>query len=66
VKLLVSRNVLEIRRGKGTFVTLRPGVADDPLGLAFFKDKHKLASDLIDIRLILEPQIAGFAAQNAQ
>ncbi len=66
VKLLVSRNVLEIRRGKGTFVTLRPGVAADPLGLAFFKDKHKLASDLIDIRLILEPQIAGFAAQNAQ
>ncbi len=66
VKLLVSRNVLEIRRGKGTFVTLRPGVAADPLGLAFFKDKHKLASDLIDIRLILEPQIAGFAAQHAQ
>ncbi|HBR03709.1 MAG TPA: FadR family transcriptional regulator [Ruminococcaceae bacterium] len=66
VKLLVSRNVLEIRRGKGTFVTEKPGVASDPLGLAFFRDKYKLASDLIEIRLILEPQIAAFAAQYAQ
>lgn len=66
VKILVSRNVLEIRRGKGTFVTQNPGVSDDPLGLAFFKDKYKLASDLIEIRLIMEPQIAAFAAKNAQ
>ncbi len=66
VKQLVSRNVLEIRRGKGTFVTSRPGIAEDPLGLAFFKDKHKLASDLIEIRMILEPRIAAFAAHNAK
>ena len=32
VKLLVSRNILEIRRGKGTFVAQEPGVADDPYG----------------------------------
>lgn len=66
VKLLVSRNVLEIRRGKGTFVTQNPGVLGDPLGLIFIQDKHKLATDLIEIRLILEPQIAAFAAQSAQ
>lgn len=66
VKLLISRNVLEIRRGKGTFVSNKPGIADDPLGLAFFKDKHKLASDLIEIRMIIEPKIAAFAARNAQ
>ena len=65
VKLLVSRNILEIRRGKGTYVTERPGVSSDPLGLAFYKDKIKLASDLIDIRVILEPQIAFLAARNA-
>lgn len=66
VKLLVSRNVLEIRRGKGTFVTQKPGVSDDPLGLAFFNDKFKLISDLIEIRLFLEPQIAALAAKRAQ
>ena len=33
VKILVSRNVLEIRPAKGTFVRENPGVADDPLGL---------------------------------
>lgn len=66
VKLLVSRNILEIRRGKGTYVTQNPGVLEDPLGFAFFKDKHKLAMDLIEIRLILEPKVAAFAAKNAQ
>ncbi|WRS28883.1 FadR/GntR family transcriptional regulator [Oscillospiraceae bacterium MB08-C2-2] len=66
VKLLVSRNILEIRRGKGTFVSQAPGIVDDPLGLAFYKDKYKLAIDLLQIRCILEPEIAAVAAQNAQ
>lgn len=66
VKLLASRNILEIKRGKGTFVTQKPGILGDPLGFAFFKDKYKLASDLIEIRFILEPEIAALAAQNAQ
>lgn len=65
VKLLVSRNVLEIQRGKGTYVAKKPGISADPLGFAFLKDKHKLASDLIEIRLILEPEIAALASLNA-
>lgn len=65
VKLLVSRNILEIRRGKGTFVSEHTGVSDDPLGLAFFQDKHKLAFDLQEIRLMVEPDIAAIAAHNA-
>lgn len=65
VKLLVSRNVLEIRRGKGTFVADRPGISDDPLGLTFIRDKHKLASDMQDIRVMIEPQIAAMAATRA-
>ncbi|MBE6906038.1 FadR/GntR family transcriptional regulator [Marasmitruncus massiliensis] len=65
VKLLVSRNVLEIRRGKGTFVTERVGVSDDPLGLTFIRDKHKLATDMQDIRVMIEPQIAAMAAARA-
>lgn len=65
VKLLVSRNVLEIRRGKGTFVSEQPGVADDPFGLRFYEDRQALMKDLLQIRFMLEPQIAVLAAENA-
>ena len=33
IKTLVSRSVVEIRRGSGTFVSARSGVSEDPLGL---------------------------------
>ena len=55
VKILVSRNVVEIKRGRGTFVCHHPGVVDDPFGFAFVKDKKKLAMDLCEIRMIIEP-----------
>lgn len=63
IKALVSRNILEIKRGSGTFI--RCGVADDPLGLMFVKDKLKLAVDLLEIRFMIEPKIASLAAINA-
>lgn len=63
IKALVSRNILEIKRGSGTFI--KCGVADDPLGLIFVKDKLKLAVDLLEIRFMIEPKIASLAAQNA-
>jgi GntR family transcriptional repressor for pyruvate dehydrogenase complex len=66
VKLLLSRNILEICRGKGTFVTSNPGVLGDPFGLVFYKDQYKLACDLIEIRLMLEPEIAALAAVRAK
>lgn len=65
VKLLVSRNVVTIHRGKGTFVKKHPGVVDDPLGFAFMDDKYRLASDLLEIRVIVEPQVARLAAERA-
>lgn len=65
IRALVSRNIVEIRRGAGTFVSQKLGVADDPLGLTFIKDKEKVYLDLIQIRFILEPPIASLAAQNA-
>lgn len=63
IKALISRNVLEIKRGSGTFI--KCGVADDPLGLIFIKDKLKLAVDLLEIRFMIEPKIASLAAINA-
>lgn len=65
IKILVSRQILEIRRGSGTFVSERQGITDDPLGLTFVKDKTKLALDLVSVRLMLEPEIAMMAARNA-
>lgn len=65
IKILVSRNILEIRRGDGTYVSERLGVVDDPLGLAFSADKVKTAWDLFNLRLLLEPWTARMAARNA-
>lgn len=65
VKTLVSRNLVEIRRGSGTFVSYRNGVSEDPLGLEFLKDKTRVAADLLELRFMLEPRLASLAAGNA-
>ena len=65
VKILESRNIVEIRRGRGTFVCEHPGLVEDPLGLALVEDKGRLALDLCEVRLILEPELAALAAQRA-
>lgn len=64
IKLLCAINVLEIRRGKGTFVCEQPGVVRDPLGYRFI-EKDKLVEDLCELRLLLEPEFAALAAQKA-
>lgn len=65
LRALVSRNVLEVRRGVGTFVSYKHGVADDPLGFTFIRNKEKLAKDLLEFRILIEPRIAQLAAQYA-
>lgn len=65
VKLLVARNVLVIRRGKGTYIAQNPGEVDDPLGFTFFPDQFRLACDLLETRMHLEPWVASVAAERA-
>lgn len=65
IKSLVSRNIVEIRRGVGTFVAEKTGVVEDPLGFSFINNKNKLVKDSMDVRLLLEPSIAKWAARNA-
>ncbi len=65
VRGLVVKGVLEVRRGAGTYVRNTTTVEDDPLGLAKLHDKYKLALELFDVRLILEPEIAAKAAEYA-
>ena len=65
IKSLVSRNIVKIRRGVGTFVAEKTGVVEDPLGFSFINNKNKLVKDSMDVRLLLEPSIAKWAARNA-
>lgn len=65
IKILASRNVLEVRRGSGTYVSESTGMVDDPLGFRFSRNKKKLALDLCAIRMMLEPEIAAAAAASA-
>ena len=44
-KALVSRNILEVHRGNGTFVCEQTGLVQDPLGLRFQPDKKRLGLD---------------------
>ncbi len=65
VKILVARNVLVIKRGKGTFIAHHPGEIEDPLGFAFYENQIQLARDLLEVRLQIEPWVASIAAKKA-
>lgn len=65
VKLLISQDILEVRRGSGTYIISTTPSDMDPLGLRRFEDKMSLALDLADLRMMLEPGIAEMAALNA-
>lgn len=64
VRSLVSRNILEVRQGSGTYVSENIGISVDPLGFAFVDDTLKLTEDLFALRYILEPEVAMLAAYN--
>ena len=68
IKRLVSRNVLETRQGAGTFVSAKNGVPEDPLGLTFISEGGdiKLALELSDVRMLIEPACAALAARHAK
>ncbi len=65
MRSLSSRGIVVIRQGSGTYIANSPGVAQDPLGLEFQYDKQKVARDLLEIRIIMEPSIAALCAQRA-
>ena len=65
LKILASKNIVVIRQGAGIFVSDRQGIADDPLGFSMISDRQQLTADLFQVLIILEPSIAGLAAENA-
>lgn len=64
IRRLVARNILVVRQGAGTFVAAHTGIPEDPLGLTFIDDP-KLALELSDVRMLIEPAAAEQAAMYA-
>lgn len=62
IRRLVTRNILVVRQGSGMYVSEQMGVPEDPLGLTFIEKGPKLAKDLIELRLMIEPEMAATAA----
>jgi GntR family transcriptional repressor for pyruvate dehydrogenase complex len=65
IRTLEQKNILRSRVGSGTYVILE----DEPSVVEFIaksiqREKEKL-SDIFEFRRIIEPQIAGMAAENA-
>ena len=60
IRILVAYNILEIQRGKGTFVTLAALEQEPDLGQ--LSDIKVNAKDLYEMRLIFEPEAAYLAA----
>lgn len=66
IKILISKHVLYIKRGSGTYVLDENFMDNDPLGLkTLSNDKFKLVFDLLEIRFMIEPNLAFSAALNA-
>ena len=65
VKGLVTRSVLEVRRGDGTYVISTIYMENDVLRFGNVEDRYRLALDLFDVRLMIEPEIVTWACRKA-
>ena len=57
VKMLVSKNILEVRQGSGTYITSLTETVIDPLGFGEIDNHMKLTQDLFEVRFLIEPQM---------
>lgn len=60
IKILTTNGILEIQRGKGTFVTFNTIISSEG-----FSDIATGLDDLFEMRLMFEPECAYLAAQRA-
>lgn len=64
IRILVTNDVLEIRRGKGTYVTDNGRIRSDA-GFEGVTSVKVNAKDLYEMRLIFEPEAAYYATERA-
>jgi DNA-binding FadR family transcriptional regulator len=64
IRILVAHNVVEIKRGKGTFITNNPELNEN-FGLEALSNIRLDIKDLYEMRLIFEPKMAYYAAKRA-
>lgn len=64
IRSLVSQGVLEVHRGRGTFIVKDMRLFDD-FGLDFIERVRIRLKDLYEMRLIFEPQVAALACERA-
>lgn len=64
VQYLVTQGMLEVRRGKGTYV-MESSQALEEFGFDSLKVMHVKIRDLYELRMMLEPQMAAMAAVRA-
>jgi len=62
-RILQSHNIVTIRQGSGTYISEKYGVPDDPFGFDLFTDHEKLNRDILEILVILEPEMVSMAAE---
>ncbi|MBQ3078356.1 MAG: FadR family transcriptional regulator [Clostridia bacterium] len=62
VRSLAAQGVLEVRRGRGTYVSSRGGMRSD-IGLTGLESVRTRLQDLFEIRLLVEPATAAMAAE---
>lgn len=65
IRILVTNDILEIKRGKGTFVKKELDVRNTMLPLNKLANARINAKDLYEIRLIFEPEAAYYATMRA-
>ena len=65
LKLLVADNILIIKRSSGIFVSETPGISKDPYGLNYIENKEEILNQWLEVRLLIEPSAASFAATRA-
>lgn len=64
IKILQTEHLVEIKRGKGTYVASNRGIGADPLGLRFTdQSQSDLIFNLMEARALIEPGIAYTAAK---
>ncbi len=64
VQALSEKGILESRRGDGTYVcAVDPSLLVDPFAFVIHAEKDRLR-DILEFRLLLEPQVAYLAAKN--